>query len=491
MLSTQSLRTLALATSLTALGASTALAQCCGDEAKAPTETVSARDVVDTAVAAGSFKTLAKALGAADLVKALKGKGPFTVFAPTDAAFAKLPKATLASLLKPENKAQLTEILTLHVVAGKVDAKTALKLGKAKALNGETLEIELFEGSPQVNGAKITATDIMATNGVIHVIDTVLLPSKKAAPKQMDIVDTAVAAGSFKTLAKALGAADLVKALKGKGPFTVFAPTDAAFAKLPKATLAALLKPENKAKLTKILTLHVVAGKIDSKTALKVGKAKTLNGETLEITVTKGVARVNGAKLVKTDIMTSNGVIHVIDSVILPKPEVAMAPIHGLQVPNIDGQHVSLGDYKGKVVLIVNTASRCGYTSQYAGLEKLYKHYESRGLVVLGFPSNDFGGQEPGSEAQIKAFCATNYGVTFPMFAKVKTQGAHAAPLYKLLSESKGKVTWNFNKFLVGRDGQIIARFGSSTQPMNKDLTDSIEDALGPERSASAKRYFK
>jgi len=134
-------------------------------------------DIVDTAVAAGSFETLAAALGAADLVDTLKGKGPFTVFAPTDEAFAKLPAGTVESLLKPENKDQLVDILTYHVVAGKVPAATALTLDKAEALNGKTIMLSVKDGSLFLNDSKVITTDIMTSNGVIHVIDTVLIPS--------------------------------------------------------------------------------------------------------------------------------------------------------------------------------------------------------------------------------------------------------------------------------------------------------------------------
>ena len=140
-----------------------------------------------------------------------------------------------------------------------------------------------------------------------------------AAPEKKDIVDTAVAAGSFQTLAKALDAAGLVETLKGEGPFTVFAPTDEAFAKLPAGTLDELLKPENKAKLTAILTYHVVSGKVLAKDVVKLSNAKTVQGSSAKITVTDGKVKVDDANVVKTDIMCTNGVIHVIDAVILPK----------------------------------------------------------------------------------------------------------------------------------------------------------------------------
>jgi uncharacterized surface protein with fasciclin (FAS1) repeats len=134
------------------------------------------KDIVDTAVAAGSFKTLAAALTAADLVTTLKGKGPFTVFAPTDAAFAKLPAGTLESLLKPENKAKLASILTYHVVAGNVKAADVVKLKEAKTVNGQSVKISVDGGKVKVDGANVVTTDIAATNGTIHVIDAVILP---------------------------------------------------------------------------------------------------------------------------------------------------------------------------------------------------------------------------------------------------------------------------------------------------------------------------
>lgn len=154
------------------------------------------------------------------------------------------------------------------------------------------------------------------------------------------------------------------------------------------------------------------------------------------------------------------------------------------KVKNIDGETVDLEDYEGKVVLIVNTASQCGLTDQYAGLQSLYSKYKDQGFVVLGFPCNQFGQQEPGGEAQIKKFCSTNYGVSFPMFSKVEVNGPDAAPLYKYLTgkdiepKGKGKVSWNFEKFLVDRDGQLVGRFAPPTTPDDADLVKAIESKL-------------
>ena len=283
------------------------------NKSKQQTQTVSAEmDIVDTAVAAGSFKTLAAALGAADLVDALKGKGPFTVFAPTDEAFAALPEGTVETLLKPENKALLQSILTYHVVPGNLSAKDVVGGHPLVTLNGQKIELNTTDGV-MVDKANVVKTDIHTSNGTIHVIDAVILPSTK------DIIDTAIEAGSFKTLAAALGAAELVETLKGDGPFTVFAPTDEAFAALPAGTVESLLKPENKAKLAAVLTYHVVPGRVYAADAIKAGQAKTVQGSKVTITAKDGTVTVDGANVVSADIDSTNGVIHVIDRVILPK----------------------------------------------------------------------------------------------------------------------------------------------------------------------------
>jgi glutathione peroxidase len=151
---------------------------------------------------------------------------------------------------------------------------------------------------------------------------------------------------------------------------------------------------------------------------------------------------------------------------------------HDLTVNTIDLKPQPLSAYKGKVLLVVNTASECGNTPQYAGLEKLYEEYKGRGLVVLGFPSNDFGGQEPGSEAEIKKFCSLKYKVTFPMFQKVKTKGPDQAAVYKFLTAQQDPPEWNFHKYLVGKDGQVLRSFAARTPPEDKDLRGAIDAAL-------------
>lgn len=155
-------------------------------------------------------------------------------------------------------------------------------------------------------------------------------------------------------------------------------------------------------------------------------------------------------------------------------------PLTG-QMKKIDGSSVDLSQYKGKTVLIVNVASKCGHTPQYKGLQSLYEKYKERGLVVLGFPANEFGGQEPGSDAEIATFCSSKYGVTFDMFSKIVVKGQGMAPLYKTLTESSkpaGDVKWNFEKFLIGRDGKIAGRFASGISPDDPALVKAIEAAL-------------
>jgi glutathione peroxidase len=148
------------------------------------------------------------------------------------------------------------------------------------------------------------------------------------------------------------------------------------------------------------------------------------------------------------------------------------------------GKDVKLEQFRGKVVMLVNVASKCGYTPQYEGLEKIYKQYKDQGFVILGLPANNFGAQEPGTDEEIQEFCRINYGVTFPVFSKISVKGDDKHPLYKYLTEKEsnpdfaGEIKWNFNKFLVNRDGKVIARFESADKPEDAKVTQAIEGAL-------------
>lgn len=159
-------------------------------------------------------------------------------------------------------------------------------------------------------------------------------------------------------------------------------------------------------------------------------------------------------------------------------PPAAGASIHGVTMKRLDGSDVTLSSFAGKVLLVVNTASECGYTPQYEGLEKLHQRYEPKGFSVLGFPSNDFGGQEPGTSEQIATFCKSRYGVSFPMFAKVKTTGDGRAPLYTTLASALGEPKWNFHKYLVDKRGAPVRAFPSAVTPEASELVAAIEAEL-------------
>ena len=296
------------------------------ESASAAPAAAPAGDIVATAQAAGQFSVLLEAATAAGLVDALKGPGPLTVFAPTDAAFGAL--LTKLGKTKAELLADvplLTTVLKYHVLSGKVPSSAITGPLGPVTLEGRQLLIIPKDGKVTINGtATVTTADVEATNGVIHVIDQVLIPPTPApAPTQPDIVDTAAAAGSFSTLLAAAKAAGLVDALKAPGPYTVFAPTDKAFATLlrrlhttPEKLLA------DPVKLASILKYHVVSGEVFS-SQLKRGRnvVTTLNGNRIVVRkFASGRVTVNGtAHVIKANIDASNGVIHVIDRVLIPR----------------------------------------------------------------------------------------------------------------------------------------------------------------------------
>merc|ERR1712241_218805 len=270
--------------------------------------------ITAAAQATPSLSTLLAAVQAAGLDKTLNGAGTFTVFAPNNAAFAKLPEGTIATLLKPENKDQLTAILLKHVLPVQINAgQIPSGSTKVKTVGGE--EVEIIN-----NGANVIATDVFASNGVVHVIDTVILPEAKAKSGLKSIAALASETPSLSTLLAAVSAADLAGTLAGEGTFTVFAPNNAAFDKLPQGTVANLLKPENKKQLQAVLLRHVLpvqikAGEIPPGTT----KVQTVDGAEIEIPATSsGVSiksSVGSANVIATDILASNGVVHVVDSV--------------------------------------------------------------------------------------------------------------------------------------------------------------------------------
>ena len=165
--------------------------------------------------------------------------------------------------------------------------------------------------------------------------------------------------------------------------------------------------------------------------------------------------------------------------VLAPMALFAASSVYDFTLPSIDGKPAPLSAYKGKTLLLVNVASKCGFTPQYKGLEGLYEKYKDRGLVVISFPANNFGGQEPGTEAEIKDFCTRTYHVSFPMYSKVSVKGDDKTPLYQFLtSTGGGEIRWNFTKFLVGKDGNVIARFETKVTPEDADFLKAVEKAL-------------
>jgi uncharacterized surface protein with fasciclin (FAS1) repeats len=331
---------------------SIALVGCSDDDesnpitSSAPSQTM---DIVETAAAAGNFTTLLAAVEAAGLVDALKSEGPLTVFAPTDDAFAALPEGTLEALLQDTDA--LTAILTYHVVPGAVTAEQVVTLSNAATLNGAEVTITVTgEGGVMVDNANVIVTDIEATNGIIHVIDAVIVPTSAGSDRgeapsaaasffwgyrmgggwvadaivegrlnwltrYLSIYTVARLAG-LNTLTTAVKAADLKYTLKRSGPFTVFAPTEDAFAALPEGTIPALLQdPET---LANILLYHVTSGRVYAADVVSLDEATMANGGTVDIMFDGTSVMVNDANVIAVDIMARNGVIHVIDGVLLP-----------------------------------------------------------------------------------------------------------------------------------------------------------------------------
>ena len=295
--------------------------------------TVRADDnLVQVAASNGQFKTLVNLLVVSKLDKVLQSHEEFTVFAPTDEAFAKLPPETLASLLEPAGRETLKSILTAHVVKGTTslgDLQRPAEGKPLKTLEGTTFRLVGDGLQPMFGNAQVIVPNVRASNGIVHVINEVLMPG----PKQENIVELAKSAGSFNTLLAALTAADLASVFTGETPYTVLAPTDEAFSKVPKATLESLLLPENKETLVRILKYHVIAGSVSAKDAIGASKAKTLEGSPVSFELRDGMLSVNDAKVVKNDLSASNGVIHVIDNVLIPPSGVSSGKHTSAKIP--------------------------------------------------------------------------------------------------------------------------------------------------------------
>ena len=278
-----------------------------------PATAAADNSIAAVAQAAGGFDTLLAAATAGGLAEALATNGPFTVFAPTDAAFAELPQAAVNNLLQPENRETLASLLQHHVVAGRIDAAGVIEAGELESLAGTPLTVEVEGDEVRIGGVRIVQTDIGADNGIIHVVEQVMFPAGFAC-----IATVAQRAGQFNTLLAAAEAAGLKDALSVQGPFTVFAPTDDAFAALPEGTVENLLQPENRAELKRLLQHHIVAGRLPAEEVLAAESLETLAGTTLQVTLDGEQPRVGGADITATNVMAGNGVIHVINAVLIP-----------------------------------------------------------------------------------------------------------------------------------------------------------------------------
>ena len=279
------------------------------------------QSIVDIAAGSEDFSILVAALQQANLVEALQGEGPFTVFAPTNEAFAKLLgelQITADDLL---NHPQLADVLLYHVVSGKILSTDLQDGAMPETLGGQTVKVDLKDGA-KINESKVVTADIEATNGVIHVIDTVLVPETftltPAAELPATVVDIALSSPDFSILVAAVQQAGLVEALQGEGPFTVFAPTNAAFEKLLGVLSISAEDLLNNPQLADVLLYHVVAGKVLSTDLQNGMEADTLGGQKIAIDLTDGV-RINESSVTAADLEAGNGVVHVIDTVLVPE----------------------------------------------------------------------------------------------------------------------------------------------------------------------------
>lgn len=290
------------------------VAACADDDVTPPAEPGT---IPEVAREAGSFTTLLAAVDAAGLADDLSGAGPFTVFAPTDAAFAALPAGTVDALLA--DPPALQNVLLYHVFSGELAASGVVSRTSIGMMNGDDAAVAMNGGMATIDGARITMTDIRASNGIIHVIDAVMLPPEDVPPPPGNIAEVATAAGSFTTLLTAARAAGLEDELTGPGPLTVFAPTDAAFAALPAGAVDALLA--DPAELRDVLLHHVISGELTAAQVVAQDRITTLLGPWLDVDASGASVMLNGVRITATDIEASNGVIHVIDAVMIPPPK--------------------------------------------------------------------------------------------------------------------------------------------------------------------------
>jgi uncharacterized surface protein with fasciclin (FAS1) repeats len=295
-----------------------------------------AGNIIEIASATPSLSTLVVAVKAAGLVQTLEGPGPFTVLAPTNTAFAAIPPAELKKLLEPENKPLLVKVLTYHVIGGAVKAADLKDGEMVKTVEGDDVTVHIksghvyFQGYSTKDLAEVTTADVIASNGVVHIIDAVLVPEMKLeSPSEPNIVQLAESVPTLSTLVKAVVAAGLVDTLEGPGPFTVFAPTNDAFAALPSGLLEKLLEPQNKPILIKVLTYHVASGAVKSGDLSNDEEIPTVEGEKLTVHILRKMVYIQGgsrsdvATVTSADNMASNGVVHIVSRVLVPEHLIA------------------------------------------------------------------------------------------------------------------------------------------------------------------------
>jgi len=291
-------------------------------------------NIVELAQSVDDLSTLVAAVVAGDLVETLSSPGPFTVFAPTNEAFGALPAGTLDDLLKPENKATLVDILTYHVLPAQVLSTDLKFFQSVTTVEGKPVHVIKYHDDVVVGPSihdlkKVTGADNLASNGVAHIIDGVLLPPAGLSSDKPNIVELAQSVDDLSTLVAAVVAGDLVETLSSPGPFTVFAPTNEAFGALPAGTLDDLLKPENKATLVDILTYHVLPAQVLSTDLKTFQSVTTVEGKPVHVIKYHGEVKVGPSihdlkKVTGADNLASNGVAHIIDGVLLPPSDVVV-----------------------------------------------------------------------------------------------------------------------------------------------------------------------
>ena len=345
--------------------------------------------VVDVIVNSPDHNTLEVAVIAAELADDLSGPGPFTVFAPTDAAFAALPAGVVDALLV-DPTGDLAQILLYHVVSGTA-LSTSLTDGQTiTTLQGEDITVTIGMNGVMINNATVVVADILADNGVVHVIDAVLLPP---APTPTTVVDVIVNSADHDTLEAAVIAAGLVETLSGDGPFTVFAPTDAAFAALPAGTIETLLADPTGA-LTQILLYHVVGAQALSTDLTDGQTVATLQGQTVTVTINAEGVFINNAQVTVADIVTSNGVIHVIDAVLVPQQpnSVSNTETVKLNIPNPVMENINIPSTGNSNVQIYTTSGQVVYSQNFNGSIDIDTRNLTSGVYLLQVEAENFNG---------------------------------------------------------------------------------------------------